>query len=219
MKGCSRMMVFGYARVSSKEQNLERQIQAIKEFRPQIHNDDIFCDKESGRTFDRTQYMILKQILLRAVRSGEPVELVVEEFDRLGRNKAQVKEELAWLKEIGVIVRILNLPTTLVDYTEETGFLLEMVQNILIEVLGTIAQTELEFRAKRQREGIEIAKANGKYKGRKPRPIDEKQLEDVYNRWRSKELKAVEAMKLLDLKPNTFYRRIRQYEDNLYIDL
>ena len=63
------MMVFGYARVSSKEQNLERQIQAIKEFRPQIHNDDIFCDKESGRTFDRTQYMILKQILLRAVRS------------------------------------------------------------------------------------------------------------------------------------------------------
>lgn len=205
-------MVFGYARVSSRDQNLDRQIQAIKNFRPQIHDDDIFCDKESGRTFDRTQYIILKQILLRAVRTGEPVELVVEEFDRLGRNKAQVKEELAWLKESGVIVRILNIPTTLVDVTKETEFLLDMVQNILIEVLGTIAQTELEFRAKRQREGIEIAKAKGVYKGRKPRYIDEKQLEAVYQRWRSGELKAVEAMKLLNLKPNTFYRRIHEYE-------
>lgn len=211
-------MVFGYARVSSRDQNLDRQIQAIKNFRPQIHDDDIFCDKESGRTFDRTQYMILKQILLRTVRTQKPVELVVEEFDRLGRNKAQVKEELAWLKGIGVTVRILNIPTTLVDVTKETEFLLDMVQNILIEVLGTIAQTELEFRAKRQREGIEIAKAKGVYKGRKPLPIDEKQLEAVYRRWRAGELKAVEAMKLLNLKPNTFYRRIHEYEERQYID-
>lgn len=211
-------MVFGYARVSSKGQNLERQIAAIKQFRPQIHDDDIFFDKETGRVFDRTQYNLLKQILLRAVRTHDEVELVIEEFDRLGRNKAQIKEELAWLKEIGVIVRILNLPTTLIDFKGETAFLLEMVQNILIEVLGTIAETELEFRAKRQREGIEIAKAKGVYKGRKPRPIDEKQLESVHNRWRAGELKAVEAMKLLDLKPNTFYRRMHQFEDNQIVD-
>lgn len=208
------MLIFGYARVSDKEQNIERQIQAIKAFRPAVEDNNIFKDKASGKTFDRPQYELMKQIISRVAHAGEPVELVIEEFDRLGRNKAQVKEELAWFHRQGVIVRILNLPTTLVDLNEDTKGLLEMVQNILIEVLGTIAETELRFREKRQREGIEVAKANGVYKGRKPIDIDTLQFEKIYTRWKRKELTSKEAMTLLGLKPNTFYRRVHEYEEN-----
>ena len=206
-------MIFGYARVSTTEQDLSRQIQAIKEFRPEIEDDNIFCDKKSGRTFERPQYELMKQIITRTSRGSEPVELVVKEFDRLGRNKAQVKEELAQFAQRGVVVRILNLPTTLIDLTDDTRGLLEMVQNILIEVLGTIAETELAFRANRQREGIEQAKQKGVYKGRKPVEYDHRQFEDVYVRWRSGSLKAVEAMRLMGMKPNTWYRRVHEYEE------
>ena len=160
----------------------------------------------------------MKQIISRTARGSEPVELVVEEFDRLGRYKAQVKEELAAFAQMGVVVRILNLPTTLVDLTDDTRGLLEMVQNILIEVLGTIAETELEFRAKRQREGIEQAKRDGVYKGRKPVEYDRKQFEDVYRRWRAGSLRAVEAMRLMDMKPNTWYRRVHEYEAGMKED-
>lgn len=212
------MLILGYTRVSSEEQELERQIQAIKDFRPEIDDENIFRDKVTGKHFDRPQYGLMKQIISRVVRSGESVELVIEEFDRLGRNKAQVKEELAWFHQQGVIVRILNLPTTLIDLTDDTKGLLDMVQNILIEVLGTIAETELEFRAKRQREGIEVAKGKGVYKGRKPIDIDPVHFGKIYSRWRNGELSSKEAMTLLKVKPNTFYRRVKEYEDNPVID-
>lgn len=212
------ILVFAYARVSDKSQELERQIRAIKAYRPNIEDDNIFQDKKTGKNFDRPQYQLMKQIISRASRGNDTVELVVEEFDRLGRDKAQVKEELAEFSRMGVVVRILNLPTTLIDLTEDTKGLLEMVQNILIEVLGTIAETELAFRAKRQREGIEVAKSKGVYKGRKPKYVDPNQFEEIYTRWKSGTLKATEAMTLLNLKPNTFYRRVHQYEDNQYLD-
>ena len=209
-------MVFGYARFSSDGQNLERQVQAIKAYRPDIPDNNIFQDKKSGKDFEREQYQLMKQIILRTAQGSEPVELVIEEFDRLGRNKAQVKEELADFRKMGVIVRILNIPTTLMDISDQNSrAILDMVQTILIEVLATIAETELEFRKKRQREGITVAKANGVYKGRKPIAVDDKQFEDVYRRWRDGKLKAKEAMKLLGLKPNTFYRRVREYESEL----
>ena len=209
-------MVFGYARVSSDGQNLERQVQAIKAYRPDIPDNNIFQDKKSGKDFEREQYHLMKEIILRTAQGSEPVELVIEEFDRLGRNKAQVKEELADFQKMGVIVRILNIPTTLMDISDQNSrAILDMVQTILIEVLATIAETELEFRRKRQREGIAVAKANGVYKGRKPIAVDDKQFEDVYRRWRDGKLKAKEAMKLLGLKPNTFYRRVREYESEL----
>lgn len=212
------MLIFGYARVSGEGQVMERQIQAIKEYRPNIEDGNIFKDTISGKTFDRPQYDLMKQIISRVAHCGEPVELVIEEFDRLGRNKAQVKAELTWFRQNGVILRILNLPTTLVDLNEDTKGLLEMVQNILIEVLGTIAETELRFREKRQREGIEIAKAKGVYKGRKPIDIDPLQFERIYTRWRRRELTGREAMVLLGLKPNTFYRRVHEFEKGQEID-
>ena len=205
---------FAYARVSTDEQETERQKQAIKEYCPEIAEKDIFIDKATGKNFDRPSYQLMKSIIERVSTEENQVELIIEEFDRLGRNKQQIQEELRWFKEHHTRVRILNLPTTLVDVPGDSSYLLEMVQNILIEVMGTIAEEELRMRKKRQMEGIEIARQQGKYRGRKPVQIEEKAFLDKYARWRKGEITAVEAMRLLGVKANTFYRRVALYEES-----
>ena len=205
---------FAYARVSTDEQETERQKQAIKEYCPEIEEKDIFIDKATGKNFDRLSYQLMKSIIERVSTEENQVELIIEEFDRLGRNKQQIQEEVRWFKEHHTRVRILNLPTTLVDVPGDSSYLLEMVQNILIEVMGTIAEEELRMRKKRQMEGIEIARQKGKYRGRKPVQIEEKAFLDKYARWRKGEITAVEAMRLLGVKANTFYRRVALYEES-----
>ena len=204
---------FAYARVSTDEQETERQKQAIKEYSPEIEEKDIFIDKATGKNFDRPSYQLMKSIIERVSTEENQVELIIEEFDWLGRNKQQIQEELRWFKEHHTRVRILNLPTTLVDVPGDSSYLLEMVQNILIEVMGTIAEEELRMRKKRQMEGIEIARQQGKYRGRKPVQIEEKAFLDKYARWRKGEITAAEAMRLLGVKANTFYRRGALYEE------
>ena len=140
-------MIYAYLRVSTKEQNLERQLIAVKEYRADLLNENIYSDKQSGKNFKRPAYEELKKKL----QQGD--ELIIKELDRLGRNKRMVKEELAWLKDSGVIVRILNLPTTLIDFQGQE-WIFDMVNNILIEVMSTLAEEELEKREKRQKEGI-----------------------------------------------------------------
>ena len=140
-------MIYAYLRVSTKEQNLERQLIAVKEYRAELLEENIYSDKQSGKNFKRPAYEELKKKL----KPGD--ELIIKELDRLGRNKKMVKEELDWLKDNGIIVRILNLPTTLIDFQGQT-LLMEMINNILIEVWTTLAQDEIEKREKRQREGI-----------------------------------------------------------------
>ena len=205
---------FAYARVSTDEQETERQKQAIKEYCPEIEEKDIFIDKATGKNFDRPSYQLMKSIIERVSTEENQVELIIEEFDRLGRNKQQIQEELRWFKEHHTRVRILNLTTTLVDVPGDSSYLLEMVQNILIEVMGTIAEEELRMRKKRQMEGIEIARQQGKYRGRKPVQIEEKAFLDKYARWRKGEITAAEAMRLLGVKANTFYRRVALYEES-----
>ena len=205
---------FAYARVSTDEQETERQKQAIKEYCPEIEEKDIFIDKATGKNFDRPSYQLMKSIIERVSTEENQVELIIEEFDRLGRNKQQIQEELRWFKEHHTRVRILNLPTTLVDVPGDSSYLLEMVQNILIEVMGTIAEEVLRMRKKRQMEGIEIARQQGKYRGRKPVQIEEKAFLDKYARWRKGEITAAEAMRLLGVKANTFYRRVALYEES-----
>lgn len=205
---------FAYARVSTDEQETERQKQAIKEYCPEIEEKDIFIDKATGKNFDRPSYQLMKSIIERVSTEENQVELIIEEFDRLGRNKQKIQEELRWFKEHRTRVRILNLPTTLVDVPGDSSYLLEMVQNILIEVMGTIAEEELRMRKKRQMEGIEIARQKGKYRGRKPVQIEEKAFLDKYARWRKGEITAAEAMRLLGVKANTFYRRVALYEES-----
>ena len=202
-------MIFGYIRVSSKDQNPERQIEALKEYEKELKDEDIYLDMQSGKDFNREKYQELKKIL----REGDT--LIVKELDRLGRNKKMIKEELNSLKERGVRVKILNIPTTLIELPEENSWVIKMVNNILIEVLGAIAEEERIKIRERQKEGIAIAKREGKYKGRKPSDLP-KNFPSLYNRWKEGSITAVEFTKLLGYKSrNTTYRKIRQYEEEI----
>lgn len=139
-------MRYFLTRVSSRDQNLARQLAVARGYFD-IPDENVFCDKASGKDFDRPEYQRLKSI----VRPGD--EVIVKEFDRFGRNKKEMKRELEWFREHGVAVRILDIPTTLIDFKDQT-WVLDMVNNILIEVLGTIAEQERKKTRQRQAEGI-----------------------------------------------------------------
>ena len=141
-------MKYAYLRVSTKDQNLDRQIIGVKDYCPELLDENIFSDKKSGKDFNRKEYIRLKSLL----RPGD--ELIIKELDRLGRNKEEIKAELREFKERKVIVRILNVPTTLIDYQGQE-WIFEMVNNILIEVLGAISEEERNKIRTRQREGID----------------------------------------------------------------
>lgn len=150
--------------------------------------------------------MELKKIL----REGDI--LIVKELDRFGRNKEMIKDELTWMNEKGVRAKILDIPTTLIALPEENSWVIKMVNNILIEVLGSITEEERVKIRQRQKEGIAIAKKEGKYKGRKPSELP-KNFPSLYNRWKEGSITAVEFTKLLGYKSrNTTYKKIKQYE-------
>ena len=196
---------WGYARVSTTDQNLDRQLKAIKDYCLEISSEEIFMDKKSGKDFERQEYAVLKRVL----RAGDT--LIIKDTETLGRNKGLVKAELAWMKDHGIRVKILSLPTTLSDI-EGNDWIMEMVTTILIEVFTSLDEQDYMARRSKQREGIEIAKQKGTYKGRKPLSIDQGKFEEVYRRWRvEKQLTGVEAQKLLGLTNSTFYRKVKEY--------
>ena len=134
------------ARVSSKDQNLARQIAEAKKYG--VPEENIFCDKITGRKKDRPEYDRMKSLL----QKGD--EVYFKELDRIGRAKYLIKDELEWFKERGIIVRVLDVPTTLMELPKGQEWVFEMVNNILIEVLGTIAEQEWEKTKRRREEGI-----------------------------------------------------------------
>lgn len=133
-------------RVSSKDQNFSRQLAVAEQYG--IPAENVFCDKISGRKKERPEYDRMKGMLQR----GD--EVYFTELDRIGRAKYLIKEELEWFKENGVIVRVLNVPTTLVEFPQDQQWLMEMVNNILIEVMSTVAELEWAERKKRCDDGI-----------------------------------------------------------------
>lgn len=191
---------YGYARVSSKEQHLDRQLDALVKFG--VPERDIITDKASGKDFDRPGYIALKT---RILCEGDT--LVIKDLDRLGRNKQQIKEELEFYKQTGIRVKILNLPTTLADFGENS-WVLDMVNNILIEVLGTIAEQERLTIKTRQAEGIAAAKKQGKHLGR-PKTSLPDNWNDVYNDWSNGKITATNAVNKLGISRSTFYRLIK----------
>ena len=218
MKAC---INFGYGRISTTEQNEARQITALQASKFNIKPENIFIDKQTGKTFVRDKYNTMKALIVNIVnaygdsKDRPEINVVVEEMDRLGRNKKGILEELRWFESMHVRVRILEIPTTLIDIDKENDWVLDMVNKILIEVYVSLAEQEMDKREKRQREGIEEAKKNGVYKGRKPIDVDMVAFSLIYNRWKSGELTARKAMELLNLKNQTFYRRVKQYEESI----
>lgn len=204
MGGIKMGRMFGYARVSSREQNLDRQIQALKKY---VDEEHILTDKESGKNLNRPSYQALKGAL--GLRSGDI--LVITSLDRLSRNKADIKQELQWFKEQNVRLKILDLPTSMVEVNEGQEWILEMIQNILIEVLTSIAEQERITIKNRQREGIDAAKKKGKVFGR-PKISRPDEFDEIYRLWKKGEITAVAAMKKLDLSSSTFYRMVKQHE-------
>lgn len=195
---------YGYARVSTKEQNLDRQIAALREH---IEDErDIITDKESGKSMDRPGYLYLRERLLR-----EGDTLIVKSLDRLGRNKEAVKAELEYYKARHIRVQVLDLPTTMIDLPEEQAWIGDMVNNILIEVYASIAEQERMTIRQRQAEGIAAAKAQGRNLGRRAVEPPEG-FDDVVRRWQLGEITAAEAMRQTGVKKTTFYKLVRKGE-------
>lgn len=191
---------YGYARVSTREQNTDRQIEALIRFG--VPEQSIIVDKASGKDTEREGYQYLKRQILR---SGDT--LVIKELDRLSRSKADIKRELESFKEMGVRVKILDIPTTLTDFPENQAWVQEMVTAILIEVLGSIAENErMKIRA-RQREGIEAAKRKNVRFGRPPKTLPDNWRE-VLEAVKRGEMRTVDAMRELGLSKSSFYRLI-----------
>lgn len=206
MKGMI-VMIFGYVRVSTKEQKEGRQIQALKNYCDELKDENIYIDKESGKDFNRTNYQELKKIL----RKGDI--LLIKELDRLGRNKEGIKEELDYFKQNQIRVKILNIPTSLMDLPEGNEWVFDMINNILIEVLGAIAEEERNKIRTRQAEGILLAKQEGKYKGRPLAPLPEG-FEKLYKQWKDNKISAIQFTTLLNLKSRTtLYKYIKRYEE------
>lgn len=187
-----------YARVSSREQNLDRQLAAFAAIGAKER--DIITDKESGKDLDRRGYTALKTALLRR---GDT--LVIKSLDRLSRNKADIKSELEYFKENSIRLKVLDLPTTMIDYPAGQEWVLDMVNNILVEVLSSIAQQERETIRQRQAEGIAAAKSKGKHLGR-PAVAYPDNWTEVYKAWKAGQITAKTAMEQTGLKRTSFYK-------------
>ena len=193
---------FYYARVSTREQNLDRQLEAFKALGADER--EIVTDKESGKNLDRPGYQALKIAMLRP---GDT--LVVKSLDRLSRSKADIRSELEYFKAKGIRLKVIDLPTTMMELPAGQEWVFEMVNNILIEVLGTIAEQERETIRRRQREGIDTAKAKGRHLGR-PAAVKPENWDAVIADWQAGRITAQEAMRLLGMKRTTFYMLVMQ---------
>ena len=189
-------MEYGYARVSTKEQNEQRQIIALTEFG--IAEKNIYVDKQSGKDFERTQY----RRLMRKLKDGDL--LVVKSIDRLGRNYAEILEQWRIItKEKCASIVVLDMP--LLDTRKTNDLTGTLIADIVLQLLSYVAQTEREFIRQRQAEGIAAAKARGVKFGRKPK---EKPPEypTVLNAWLNGELSARAAAKHLGVAHRTFIK-------------
>lgn len=191
--------IFGYARVSSKEQNEKRQLEAFKEFN--IDERDIYIDKQSGKDFNRNQYNILKNVL------RENDVLVIKSIDRLGRNYNMIIDEWKDItKNIKADIVVIDMP--LLDTRKNKDLLGTFISDLILQILSYVAEQERTFIKQRQKEGIASAKSNGVKFGR-PKIEKPDNFDIVVSQWKNKEIKTKEALKLLDLKPNTFYTMVK----------
>ena len=189
-------MEYGYARVSTKEQNEQRQIVALEEFG--LDRKQIFTDKQSGKDFERTNY----RKLVRRLKEGDT--LVVKSIDRLGRNYEEILEQWRIItKDKGAAIVVLDMP--LLDTRRNRDLTGTLIADIVLQLLSYVAQTEREFIRQRQAEGIAVARAQGVRFGRPPleKPED---FPAVQTAWQKKEISAREAARRLSVTHKTFLR-------------
>ncbi len=191
----------GYARVSTKEQNEARQINALRECG--ISDRDIYIDKVSGKNFERSEY----QRLLNVIRKGDLV--VISSLDRLGRNYTEVQEQWRYItRELGADIKVLDMPL-LDTRTAEDSIDSRFVSDLVLQILSYVAEKERQNIKARQAQGIANAKAQGVRIGR-PKAERPEGWDEIYQKWCNKEITAVAAMKVLGLKTNTFYKFVNE---------
>ncbi|KFM95694.1 recombinase family protein [Bacillus clarus] len=198
---------FGYVRVSSKDQNEERQIQNMKDLG--IEDRDIFIDKESGKNMERESYQMLK----RLVRTGDTI--VFDSLTRLGRNMNDTLEEFRYYEKHKVNLQFIKEPYINVNYTGEStnDVIQSAIQKATLTILSAFAEKERIDIKQRQAEGIALARKQGKRLGRPPVEITEEFM-DAYKEWKSGSITAVGAMKKYGIKRSSFYKLAKQYEEN-----
>ncbi len=189
--------VYGYVRVSTREQNEDRQIIAMSEVK--VPEKNIYMDKQSGKDFDRPMY---KSLLKKLKREDL---LYVVSIDRLGRNYEEILEQWRVLtREKKIDIVVLDMP--LLDTRRGKDLMGTFLSDIVLQVLSFVAENERKNIKQRQKEGIEAARLRGVQFGRPPKPMPENFVQ-VYNRWLAKEISGEEAAKLCDITAATFYRR------------
>lgn len=199
-------MEVGYIRVSTEDQNTERQVEKMKALG--VQDRFLYVEKKSGKDFNRPIYQAMKLTL----REGDL--LYVDSVDRLGRNYEEVKQEWRELtKGLKVDVVALDMPEIFDSRKfKAQGDVGKLLEDQMLSLLAWVAEQERNKILQRQREGIALAKAAGKYKGRKPIEIDKAAFEKIYAEVERGERTARYAMKKLGLKPNTFYKAVKEYK-------
>lgn len=203
---------YGYNRVSTKEQHLDRGRRAIEDFCAQrgFPLVKVYEDKMSGRTYDRPRYVVMKEDVLRP---GDTV--IVPEYDRLGRAD-ETRVELEYFKQHGIRVIFLDIPTTQADLSDMTdemsAAVLRCINDMLISFYDLMARTELQRKQKRQREGIDAMKARGEWNryGR-PRMMSKEDFAKQYQRVVNGEIGSMELQRELQMKRDTYFRYVREY--------
>ena len=194
--------VYGYVRVSTREQNVERQLIALKKLG--IPNTKIFIDRQSGKDFQRPAY----QRMVKKLTAGDVV--VTKSIDRLGRNYEEIKEQWRVLtKELGVDIIIQDMP--LLDTTKSRDLLGNFISDIVLQLLSFVAENERNNIRIRQAEGIEAARRRGVRFGKPAIPVPEN-FSDLYRRWEQGAISINEFARLCNMGRSTMYKRIGEYK-------
>ena len=195
--------IYGYIRVSSKDQNEDRQLIALNEVG--VERKNVYLDKKSGKDFDRPQY----KKLLRKLKKDDL--LYIKSIDRLGRNYEEILQQWRILtKEKGIDIVVLDMP--LLDTRRGKDLMGTFLSDIVLQVLSFVAENERTNIKQRQAEGIAVAKAKGVKFGRPPLPLPDK-FDEEHRAWRSKKLTLKEAANACNMPVGTFYGKARKFEN------
>lgn len=195
------MNIYGYVRVSSTDQNEDRQMIALQEVA--VPKKNIYMDKQSGKDFERPNY----KKMVRKLKTGDL--LYVLSIDRLGRNYEEIQRQWRILaKEIGVDICVLDMP--LLDTRNGKDLMGTFIADLVLQILSFVAQSECENIKKRQAEGIAAAKAKGVKFGRPEKKVPDS-FGKIVRQWEQKRLPFTEVLKQCNMSEATFYRRLREY--------
>ena len=195
-------MKYGYVRVSTKEQNIDRQL--VEMYAQGLNDKTIFIDKQSGKDFERDEYQKLKKKL----KSGDL--LIIKSIDRLGRNYDMIIDEWRTLvNDMNVDIQVLDMPL-LDTRTEGKNLVGKFISDIVLQILSFVAENERENIKKRQAEGIRIAKEKGKHLGR-PKLKLPKNFTIITNQYKKKEITLAQALSSLKMNRSSFYKNLSSY--------